>query len=93
VLALDAKRKHHEEPTPAAKIAGHSFDDLDGLDPRLRPGLTEAGFPVHEFSDRYLLTVASAAKAKARGTVMFVSSKLAPMVDWAAKNLYGKKAV
>lgn len=71
------------------RVVGHSFDNTDDLDPRLRPALMEAGFDLSEYNDRYLMTVMSAAKARARGTSMFVSSRLLPMVEYAAKHLYG----
>lgn len=66
----------------------HAYSDPHALDSRLRPGLTQAGFDLREFSDRALLTVQSTARARAAGVDMFVSSKMKPMVNWAVENLY-----
>lgn len=71
----------------------HSYSDVSRLDRRLRPALTEAGFDLKQFDDRYLLTIQSAAKSIAKGFNMFVSSNMKPMVQWAAKNLFSLEEV
>lgn len=75
------KRKRRDAP----EVHAYSGD----LDPRLRPGLVEAGLiEGTEISDRFLMTVQTTAQAVARGRNLFVSSKLKPMVDWARTHLY-----
>jgi len=66
----------------------HTFSDLSELDRRLRKGLEKAGFDTGEYDDRYLLSVQSAARSRARGFDLFVPESMAGMVEWATKNLY-----
>ncbi|KKM90917.1 hypothetical protein LCGC14_1233700 [marine sediment metagenome] len=68
--------------------AAHDFADTDKLDPRLRPGLVEAGFDLSGIDDRYLLTVQGAAQAIAGGFPLFVAGNMRPWADWAAEHLY-----
>ena len=82
---LKAKKERRVRPE-----ANNSFSDTEGLDPRLRPGLTAAGFDLQRCSDRFLLTVMWMAVEKAKGNNMFIPkySKEYPMVVWAKENLY-----
>lgn len=71
------------------RIRVHAYGDSRALDSRLRECLESAGHDVSEFSDRELMSIQNAARAKAAGRRMFVSSKMAPMVKHAAEELYG----
>lgn len=68
----------------------HSFTDENALDPRLRPGLEEAGFDLTEKGDRYLLSVQSAARSIAAGKDLHLSKSVRKLAGWAAKNIYSK---
>lgn len=71
--------------------AGNSFSDLARLDPRLRPGLNDAGFSTRELNDRYLLTVQKNAVGIANGSDIFIGKgPLRDMSLWAARTLYAK---
>jgi len=65
----------------------HSYGDVTKLDPRLRPGLESAGFDISGVSDRYLMSVQSAAMSRGAGAVVFVG-KHDVWVQWAAENMY-----
>lgn len=80
-----------EKAKDGPRSEGHSFSDVSALDPRLRPGLEEAGFDTSDWPDRHLLPIQSAAEAKASGVDMFVSGAMLPLVNWAAKNLYERR--
>lgn len=74
------------------RIRVHAYGDARALDSRLRGCLEESGFDVSQFSDRELMSIQNAARVKAAGKRMFVSSKLAPLVKCAAEELYGDAA-
>lgn len=87
-VAVHPKRpkasRHRRDKSPTV----HGYSDTGRLDPRLRRGLAEAGLDVNDFSDRYLMTVQTTARAIATGRDIFVSSRMKPFVSWAAKHLY-----
>lgn len=70
-------------------IGGNSYTDLNGLDPKLRPALEDAGFETQQFNDRYLLSVQRIATALASGERVFTADGVVKqMAIWAAENLY-----
>jgi len=82
LVAGDGSRGSSES-RPKGKSSGarvHSYGDSRALDSRLRVILDKGGFDVSQFSDRDLMSIQNAARAKASGKRMFVSSKLKEMV-------------
>ena len=77
------------EMDKSSEIETHSYSDISKLHPKLRSGLTSAGFDVQELSDRYLMTVQSGAKTVAAGIDVYIPTSFRGMSHWAAKNLYG----
>lgn len=90
-LAVEDGKSGTAESRPkgaGGRIRIHAYGDSRALDSRLRGVLETAGFDTRDFSDRELITIQNAARARAAGRRMFVSSKLSPMVDCASKDLY-----
>lgn len=73
------------------EFSNHSFWDVSKLNPKIRSGLTSAGINVQKYSDRYLLTVQSAAQTVAGDHDVFMADHLREMAEWVAINLYGWK--
>jgi hypothetical protein len=69
-------------------VVAHVYGDTSKLDYRVRSILEEAAFDVREFSDRQLLTIQNAARTRAKGLPMFVSSKMLPLVEMLVLTLY-----
>jgi len=82
-------------PVPAKHAASvtrdslSSFGKYEELDPRIRPGLTEAGFDVSMFDDRYLHTIQINGRGYSNDPGMFVLGETATLVKWVARNIYG----
>jgi len=62
------------------QVTNHGFSDESTLHKDLRRTIEAAGIDTREYDDRFLLSVQHAARAKARGTSIFISNTMKPMV-------------
>jgi hypothetical protein len=66
---------------------GNSYSDIEGLHPKFRRRLEEAGYRTQLYSDRHLVSVQYMASLKHRGKSFFIDgADLRRMVMWAAKH-------
>jgi hypothetical protein len=88
-IGTPARRVKPTAERPIRATDRNTFSGTDGLDIRLRPGLTRVQFDTTMFNDRYLLTIQHNAIAIAKGRSIFMSEgRVRDMVMWAVKNLY-----
>jgi hypothetical protein len=80
-----------EGALPVNRDSMNAFGKAENLDPRVRPGLTEAGIDVSQYDDKYLATFQQNAKIHTFYPRFYIPSGTAHIVKWIAKNIYGKK--
>lgn len=82
----------HRRPPPRKELSRHPMSDESLLHPKLRPGLTEAGFDLSEINDKYLVSIQAYAIDVVTGeqTVKMMPSSIRAMVKWAAENIYSR---
>src|SRR5262245_16777521 len=65
---------------------GNSYSNLNGLHPKFRSQLEEAGFPTQAYPDRMLLSIQYMAVQRARGHKFFVDNEQQrKMIYWSAR--------
>jgi hypothetical protein len=78
---------------PVTRDSMNSFGKVENLDPRVRPGLTEAGIDVDQYDDKYLATFQENARIYTLYPRFFIPSDTANIVKWIARTIYGKKEI
>ncbi len=83
IEALAAKRQQKD----AKPSDGNSYSNIQGLHPKFRRHLEEAGFRTQRYPDRMLLSIQFMASMRVRGKRFFIDSlDKRKMIEWAAKN-------
>jgi hypothetical protein len=77
------------KPKNAKAPDGNTHSQLEGLYPKFRIRLEEAGFATQKYPDRMLLSIQYMAVQKAKGHVFFIDDQnQRKMIEWAAKEIF-----
>jgi hypothetical protein len=77
------------KPKDAKPKDGNTHSDLEGLYPKFRRLLEDAGFATQRYPDRMLLSIQYMAVQKAKGHNFFIDDKdKRKMIEWAAKEIF-----